>query len=141
MTWGYGDAPALSIKWSLALCHHARFRGERLISAVALMWAESGRYPEAWHQNTDDDGKVTSTDRGLFQINDKWHPALTDAEAYKPIPNAEYASKISHRGQHFGPWAAYPGPRYLAFYPIVAVVWATGTWRSRIDGVERKFGT
>jgi hypothetical protein len=146
MAWSFGDQPQLSLKWALALGYWAGFRGKRLVSAVTLMWAESGRHPGAWNENLDDDGNVSSTDRGLFQINDRFHPTLKGdnttrtGPAYEVMPNAMYASDLSNRGEVFGAWAAYGGTRYLAFYPIVAAVWALRRWESRVPNVPRKFG-
>src|SRR6188768_1303424 len=98
----------LTYDTALARCYEAGWRGEKLIEAVALMCAESGRYTEAYHDNLDADGNVTSRDRGLFQINDKWHPDLSDEDAYKVRPNIAYAHKM-YREQNntFKAWMAY----------------------------------
>jgi hypothetical protein len=145
-TWGYGDQPQLSIKWALALCRHVGFTGARLIDAVALMWAESGRYPGAWHYNlSDDETQVLSTDRGLFQVNDYWHRDLSDEQAYKALPNAQYAAKLSNRGYRFVRpdgtliWMAYGGARHQAYRVLVAAVFALGTWKRRVERVPERF--
>jgi hypothetical protein len=148
-TWGFGDQDQLSVKWALALGYHVGFRGDRLITAVALMTAESQRYPGAWHHNIKEtlnqDGEVVattidSTDRGLFQVNNKWHDDLSDEDAYKALPNARYASHLSNRGDHFAAWAAYTSGAYLRYWDEVEPVHAYGTWRLRIPMVTRKFG-
>lgn len=65
------EGEQLTIKWALALCYFVGFRGVRLVSAVALMSAESVRWTRAWNKNYDSEtGALKSTDRGLFQIND-----------------------------------------------------------------------
>ena len=46
--------------------------------AVAVAKAESGLNPAAKNVNTDG-----SIDRGLYQINDKYHPEVSDAVAYE----------------------------------------------------------
>jgi len=48
--------------------------------AVRVAQCESGLNPEAVNVNTDG-----SRDRGLYQINDKWHPEVTDEQAFDPI--------------------------------------------------------
>ncbi len=128
----------LTYKHALALCSSVGFRKKNLVTAVALMCAESGRYVGAYHVNIDvETGEVDSTDRGLFQINDKWHPDLSDLEAYQAKCNAEYAFKMSS-GQNFGAWAAYNSGAHLKFVPIVAAVRALGTWRTRIPYWDAK---
>jgi hypothetical protein len=139
MAWGFGDQPQLSIKWALALCYFVGFRGKRLVSAVAVMTAESNRYPGAFHENLSENGTVLSVDRGLFQINDFWHPSLSDEDAYKPIPNAAYAYDLSNRGEFWSHWAAYGGVRYLLVYAEVLAVWALRKWLTRVTQVPVKF--
>lgn len=129
----------LSYKWSLALCYSVGFRGRSLTTAVALMCAESGRYVEAYHENYDEDGNLDSTDRGLYQINDKWHPELTNEDAYKAIPNAAYAYSLSS-GKNFVAWAAYNSGSYKKFLPLVHATRILGTWRLRVAKVETELG-
>lgn len=53
-----------------------------------------------------------------------------------------YARKMSSRGRFWGAWAAFDdgkGVRYLEYLPIVTAVWALGTWKKRVDKVERRF--
>lgn len=136
-TWDFAGEQ-LTYKWALAVAHVAGFRGKRLIRAVALMNAESGRWTRAYHKNMVGD-VVDSIDRGLFQINSKWHPSLSWKEAYHPVLNAEYAYKISNKGHHFRPWAAFGNERYLAALPIVAAWYALGTWRLRTAKVFQRW--
>lgn len=121
----------MTYKEALALCWVVGFRKKNLLFAVAVMCAESGRYVGAYHVNTDG-----STDRGLFEINDRFHSDLSDEEAYQALPNAAYAWGLSKRGTNWTPWAAFNSGAYLVFVPIVAAVRALGTWRSRIKEWE-----
>lgn len=116
----------LSYARSLALCYEAGFRRGKLTRAVALMCAESARYVKAWHYNP---GPPASTDRGLFQINDRWHPDLSDQDAYKARPNIAYAFKISWGGTSFIPWMAFTSGAYLKFVPIVLAARVFGRWK------------
>lgn len=88
------------------------------------MTAESSRYVKAYNVNTDG-----SVDRGLFQINDRWHPSLTDEDAYKAIPNIAYAFKISAKGTRWGLWTTYKTGAHLRFLPFILAVKALGRWK------------
>ena len=46
-----------------------------------------------------------SRDRGLFQINDKWHPSVSDEEAFNPIFATEFFCKAVSEG-HLDWWNA-----------------------------------
>src|SRR5690348_16070470 len=56
---------------------NAGFTGDGLVMSVAIALAESGCDPSARGVNTD--GTV---DRGLWQINNYWHPDVSDQCAY-----------------------------------------------------------
>jgi hypothetical protein len=120
----------LTFKWALALCYSAGFRKSALTIAVATMCAESGRYVEAYHLN--DNG---TTDRGLFQINSIHDGQISPVDAFKAIPNADFAFQLSSGGTDFTPWSAFNSGAYLPFVPVVAAVRVLHTWRSRVDKV------
>lgn len=128
----------LSNGWALALCYYVGFRGHDLSVAVAVMSAESARWTENFHINYPGSTQE-STDRGLFQINDMWHPDLSDEDAYKAIPNARYAYKMSS-GQYFGAWAAYKSGRYLYYMPFVWACRVRGRWKLKIHRVRQELG-
>lgn len=129
----------ISYGWALALTYDVGFRNRDQTIAVALMCAESGRYCGAWHDNLDPEtGEVSSTDRGLFQINDYWHKDLTDDEAYSAIPNTEYAFGMSN-GHNFQAWAAYNSNAHLKFIPLVWAVKSLGKWKKKVPFVEERF--
>lgn len=52
--------------------------------AFALAWEESHYTPKAVNRNS------SSTDRGLFQLNNKAFPKLTEKDFFNPEINAEY---------------------------------------------------
>ena len=137
MTWGLAGRK-LSIGWALALCYKVGFRGRDLTTAVALMTAESGRYTEAWHENVPGTTQM-STDRGLFQINDKWHVDLSEADAFNAVANARYAYKMS-QGQWFTPWAAFNNGAHVKYVPAVWAVRALGRWKRKVHRVEKELG-
>jgi hypothetical protein len=124
----------LTYDTALARCYEVGWRGQNLLDAVALMCAESGRFTEAYHDNLDADGNVDSRDRGLFQINDKWHPELSDEDAYKVRTNIAYAHKVFvGRDRTFGAWMAYESGAYKKFLPYVTERYNLGKWREKLD--------
>ena len=90
----------------------AGFAGEDLVRAVAVAMAESRCDPAATGHN---DGPPPSDDRGLWQINDYWHPEVTDACAYDAACNARAAYRISRGGDDWTPWSTYNHGTYLAY--------------------------
>jgi hypothetical protein len=130
----------LSNGWALALCYYVGFRGHALSVAVAVMSAESARYVESYHVNYPGSAQE-STDRGLFQINDMYHPDLTDRHAYQAIPNARYALTLTGpEGSNFGAWAAYNSGRYLYYLPFVWACRVRGRWKRKIHRVQEELG-
>lgn len=61
--------------------------------AVRVAKAESNLDPLAKHKNPDG-----SLDRGLYQINNKWHPEVSDSEAYDPTFAAQFFCKAFKAG-------------------------------------------
>ena len=61
--------------------------------ALAVAKCESGLNPKARNKNTD-----KSIDRGLYQINSRWHPDVTEAQADDPIFAAEFFCKAVNAG-------------------------------------------
>lgn len=83
----------------------AGFTGEGLVKAVAVALAESGGRTDAVGTNTD---RWRSKDRGLWQINDHWHPDVSTAEAFNPSTAAAHAFRISKGGKDWSPWSTWP---------------------------------
>ena len=100
----------------------AGFTGDALTTIVAIAQAESGLDTTAVNVNSDShtftDGHVgPSTDNGLVQINDYWHPEVTLAQADDPAQAMLAAYTISHSGTDFTPWSTYNSGAYLRFMP------------------------
>lgn len=129
----------LTYGWALALAYHVGFRGKDLVTAVALMDAESARFPDSWHDNLDEDGHLVSTDWGLYQINDKWHDLELPYDL-NPIANAELAHELYKFSQGFNPWAAYNSGAHLKFVPVVQAAWELERWRNKVPNVTKHFG-
>jgi hypothetical protein len=110
------------------VCRAAGF-GVDLETAIAVVLAESGGDPQAVHVNPDG-----SRDRGLFQINDKWHPEVNDATAFDPKLAAKAAWYISRYGTDWTPWAAYTSGAYKQYMERARIAAGTGLdvdfWRN-----------
>lgn len=119
----------LSYANALAVCYAQGWRGaKRLITAVAVMCAESGRYARAYHVNLNG-----SIDRGLFQIN-SIHTEMTEEEAFDPRQNAAFALRLfKAAGEKFSPWYAYTNLAHLKFIPAVTTVYLRGHWRDKVS--------
>ncbi len=72
----------------------ARAEGVDPELAVRVAKAESNLDPLAKHENKDG-----SLDRGLFQINSKWHPEVTDNQAYDPVFSTQFFCKAFKAGK------------------------------------------
>ena len=89
--------------------YRAGFRGASLRTAVAVALAESRGDTHARCRNPG------STDRGLFQINDRAHPDVTTAEADNPITAAREAYRISRHGTNWRPWVTFQHGHHRKF--------------------------
>src|SRR5260370_22177492 len=85
----------------------------QLTIAVAIAWAESGLRTDATGYNYDPvTHSISSRDRGLWQINDYWHPDVSDACAYDAACNAQAMARISSHGSNWGPWSTFNNGAY-----------------------------
>lgn len=97
------------------MCYHAGWiDADRLLIAISVVLAESNGYADAKHTNPDG-----SIDRGLWQINNKAHPDVTDEVAYDPYKATAWARKV-YLAEGFFPWSAYTngaytGPRAMGY--------------------------
>jgi len=106
--------PPLPIDQVAQIAYDAGFRGDGLIKAIAIGWAESSFIPDNFnvHNNT-----PPSRDRGLWEINDFYHKEVTDACAYDPVCAAGQVYRISKGGTDWHEWTTYGGDRYNQEYP------------------------
>lgn len=81
--------------------------GQSLVLSVAVGIAESDGWTHAQLINTD-----CSRDRGLWQISDRWHPEVSDGQAFDPAGAASAMYAISSRGSNWSPWVAYNNGSY-----------------------------
>lgn len=94
----------------------------QLATAVAIALAESGGNAHARCYNyRTPSGRVTcgrrgtwtiSTDRCLFQVNDRAHPWSTRGDIDDPLTCARAALRVSHGGRNWRPWSTYLSGSY-----------------------------
>lgn len=82
-------------------------RLDRLARAVAVVMAESGGNTAAYRPASRNPGG--GEDRGLWQINSRYHPDVTDDEAYQAGWSTRWAFRKSAGFTDFGLWAADDG--------------------------------
>ncbi len=101
--------PPLPIDQVAQISYDAGFRGDGLVKAIAIGWAESSFIPDNFnvHDNT-----PPSRDRGLWEINDFYHKEVSDACAYDPACAAGQVYRISKGGKDWHEWTTYLGDRY-----------------------------
>ncbi|RUS20995.1 hypothetical protein BC937DRAFT_93886 [Endogone sp. FLAS-F59071] len=87
----------------------AGFNGNGWVISVAVALAESGGWTQATLLDTD-----CSEDRGLWQINNRYHSEVSDAQAFDPKGCAQAAYSISSGGTDWTPWTTYTGGAYQA---------------------------
>lgn len=92
-----------------AVGRQAGFEGEALVLFLAVTKAESGWNPAAVNVAGN---SPPSRDRGLVQINDYWHPEVSDACAFDPACAAQACWTISSHGTRWSPWSAYNNGSY-----------------------------
>jgi peptidoglycan hydrolase-like protein with peptidoglycan-binding domain len=90
------------------------FTGTGLVDAIAVCLAESGG--NIFASNTKGN-KPPSTDRGLWQLNDHYHPEVSDKQAYDPNSCCDAAYRISDSGRTWDPWSTYISGAYREFLP------------------------
>jgi uncharacterized protein (DUF2345 family) len=100
--------------------YNAGFRGQSLITAVAIAGAES-----TWNPNATGDQSLTTAkwgpSLGFWQVRTLVDPNAfsypdtlrIDPALYDPQANANAAYVFSKQGQNFGPWSTYMSGAYL----------------------------
>jgi hypothetical protein len=86
------------------------FSGQGLINAVAVALAESSGFTHALLVNEN-----CTRDRGLWQINDYWHPEVSEQQAFDPVRNAKAAFDISSQGTEWDQWSTWESGAYKDF--------------------------
>jgi hypothetical protein len=102
---------SLSIQQLTQYAQQAGFSGSGLQNIVAIAMAESGGNPTA--QNCNNPGGTC--DRGVLQINNCWHPEVSDSCANDPACAFKAAYSISNNGTSFTPWTTFTSGAYKQF--------------------------
>ncbi|WP_416874770.1 hypothetical protein [Kitasatospora sp. SC0581] len=93
------------------VAYQAGFRGEALVTAIAVGLAESSCNPLA--SNREGNTPDYSVDRGLWEINDHFHGEVSDACAYDAQCNADQTYRISNGGLDWHQWSTYSARAHL----------------------------
>jgi cell wall-associated NlpC family hydrolase len=104
--------PTIGAPQIAAYAYQAGFRAVDVVTATAIALAESDGKTDAVNVNSD---QWHSRDRGLWQINDHYHPEWTDAQCFDPATCARAAYRISGGGHDFTPWATYNNGAYRKY--------------------------
>ena len=121
---GSNSAAVLSIGELRDLTRSLGFADAKLAAAVAM--AESSGRVRARNRN---EGKRPSVDRGLFQINSRWHPEVSRACAFRARCNARAALRISDGGRDWRQWAAWHNQSYKQFMRAARAILARAARR------------
>ena len=90
------------------LCRVAKFgSNQKIATALAICWAESNLRSDATHTNTDG-----SVDRGIAQMNSKYHPEVTETCAFDPLCSLKEMYRISAEGTQWTSWTAFKNYAY-----------------------------
>ncbi|WP_328603329.1 hypothetical protein OG943_24930 [Amycolatopsis sp. NBC_00345] len=89
---------------------NANLHGNGLVISIAVALAESQGWTQAVLINTD-----CSHDRGVWQISSRWHPEVSDGQAFDPAGCAQAAYTISSGGSNWQPWTTYLNGAYQQY--------------------------
>ena len=88
-----------------------------------------------------------SRDRGPWQINDRWHPEVSDACAFDLACSTGEAYRLSSQGSSWSAWSAYTNGRYKQFLDIGYLAYSASkaledkaTFKSLLDSANAKLG-
>ncbi len=120
----------------------AGFTGQGLRLAVAVGLAESGGNPTARRPNPPTPGcPAGSTDRGAWQLNDCYHPEVSDVCADDLACAAAATYRISAGGSDWYQWTTYTSGAYQGQLAAADQALATLAAPSANGGVPPGFGT
>ncbi|RUS15020.1 hypothetical protein BC937DRAFT_93022 [Endogone sp. FLAS-F59071] len=92
------------------IAQNSGFTGNSLVLSVAIALAESSGWTRATLINTD-----CSQDRGLWQINNRWHSEVSDDQAFDPAQCSQAAYRISSSGSNWALWTTFTSGAYSAY--------------------------
>jgi Lysozyme like domain len=120
----------------------AGFAGQGLRLAVAVGLAESGGDPTARGLNPPTPGcPAGSTDRGAWQLNNCYHPEVSDACADDLACAAQGTYRISSAGSDWRAWTTYTSGAYQAQLAAADQALATLAAAGVAGGIPPGYGT
>jgi len=120
----------------------AGFTGQGLRLAMAVGLAESGGNPTARGPNPPTPGcPAGSTDRGAWQLNNCYHPEVSDACADDLGCAARETYRISAAGSDWREWTTYASGAYRAEHPVADQTLAPLAATSAATGIPPGYST
>lgn len=107
-----GSPGTMTIEQAYQQCLALGFAQSPAVIAVAIMMAESGLYSMAI--NTTGNNPL-STDRGIAQFNDYYHPEVSIADAFNTALAIGHMFRVSQGGADFTQWTAYSAGTYRIY--------------------------
>jgi murein DD-endopeptidase MepM/ murein hydrolase activator NlpD len=104
--------PIISVALARQYASQAGFVGSGIDTIVAIAQAESSLNTGAQHTNSDG-----SLDRGILQINNRYHSEVSDSCAYDAACSFGQGYRISNKGTNFTAWSTYTSGAYLRYMP------------------------
>lgn len=95
-------------------------RGVPLVNGLAVIGAETAGKREPMLVNTAGN-TPPSRDRGLWMINDYWHPEVSDDCAFDPVCSTKEAFRISKGGTDYSEWSSWNNGGYEHYLPEARV--------------------
>lgn len=111
----------ISVALARQYASQAGFAGNGIDIIVAIAQAESSLNTSAQHTNSDG-----SLDRGILQINSRYHSEVTDSCAYDAACSFQQGYRISSQGTNFNAWSTYTSGAYLRYMPTGSNTLANG---------------
>jgi hypothetical protein len=107
----------LQLQDAATYARNAGFTGKPLATILAIAQAESSLDTHSINRNSDG-----SLDRGILQINNRWHAEVTDNCAFDPACSFAQGYRISQQGTNFNQWATFTEGKYLKFMPTTQAI-------------------
>jgi len=105
-----------------------------LITGFCIACAENGqRNLTAVFVNSDE---WHSRDRGPWQLNDHWHPEVSDQCAFNLACSAQQVYRISVQGQQWSQWATFTSGAYRRNMDMAYIVYALDEALHDVDDAE-----
>jgi len=101
--------------------YDAGWRGDDLLTAVAVAYAESGGNPLSYNPESAASTPTGKGSYGLWQVYLKAHPEFAGWDLYDPATNARAAYRVWQARRSFWPWSTYQHNSHVKYLPKAAI--------------------